>query len=515
MPNIRCKVEKNLLAGTLAVRHTLSGKLLPARQNSSIAGQLKESGREGAPKGAPEAHILRRSAAFGVYIGMFGRMAAAARYGSGLQPLEEADMSTAGIGEEIRKRAEEIFDRMIVWRRDFHQHPELGNQEVRTAKIVADHLKAVGVDEVYTGMGESTGVLGIIRGAKPGPMVGLREDMDALAMKEETGLPFASTDMQEYGNKGMVPVMHACGHDCHTAMLMAAAEILAGMKDRLEGSVALIFQPAEEGCSTSWTKRTGGDAFVSDLVYREKAQLDASICLHILPGGKAGSAGMIHTRPGTVSYNSMIFSAKITGRGGHGYSPWVTVDPVVIGAQAVLAIQTIISRNVNPYTNHATISIGAFKGGDMYNVIPDEVVFDGAVRFTDESQAEYLKKRLEDTVTHVAEAGGAKAEIRWIYYPALHNDEKLIARMLPKFRALLGKDKATDEDLGIVYPVDDYSYFQSQAPGIWWFLSVAPDREEEGEVRPGLHTAKMMVNERGLLDGVIALAGFPFLYGKQ
>ena len=171
---------------------------------------------------------------------------------------------------QIRGRAEVLFDKMIAWRRDFHQHPELGNQEVRTSKIVADHLKAVGVDEVYTGIGESTGVLGIIHGARPGPMLGLRADMDALAMKEETGLSFASTDTQEYGNKGMVPVMHACGHDCHTAMLMAASEILAGMKDELEGDVALIFQPAEEGCSTSWVKRTGGDAFINDAIFKEK-----------------------------------------------------------------------------------------------------------------------------------------------------------------------------------------------------------------------------------------------------
>ena len=424
-------------------------------------------------------------------------------------------MNCTSIDNIIHERAEAIFDKMIAWRRDFHQNPELGNQEFRTSGIVAEHLKAIGVDEVYTGIGGSTSIIALLHGAQPGPMVALRADMDALAMKEDTGLPFASTVMQEYGSAGMVPVSHSCGHDCHTAMLMAAAEILVGLRDEIKGTVAFIFQAAEEGCASNWTKLTGMNAIVNDPIYKEKIKLDASMALHIQPMGECGTAGMVSYLPGVGSYNSLIFNAKIHGRGAHAKTPWEAIDPLVIGMQTINAMQTIISRNVNVYTNDATLSIGLFKGGDMYNVIPDSIEFAGAVRFTDLSTKDYLQKRVEDTLYHCAAAGGATSEISWTWYPAINNDPGLIEQITPELRALLGEENVVTTNIGLEYGVDDYSYLELEAPGIFAFLCVAPDEEEPGTIRPQLHNAQLIVNERGLLNGIKAMVGFALKYKKQ
>ena len=420
------------------------------------------------------------------------------------------------IDKLIHQRAEEIFEKTIAWRRDLHQHPELGNQEFRTSKIVADHLKNIGVDEIYTGIGESTSVLGFIHGEQPGPCVALRADMDALALKEETGLPFASTDTQEYGDSGVVPVAHACGHDCHTAMLMSAAEILVGLKSELKGTVVLVFQAAEEGCASNWTKLTGMNAVVNDPVFKEKVKpnLDASLAVHITPMGEVGKAGSLSFKAGPTSYGSLIFHAKIIGKGGHAKVPWTTIDPLVIGAQTINAMQTIISRNVDVYNNSATLSIGLFKGADMYNVIPDEVEFAGAVRFTDPEQKEYLKKRVEDTLYHCAAAGGATSEIKWVWYPPLFNNPRLTDLMTTEFKSLFGNEMVDPTGSNIDYGVDDYSYLEQEAPGLMATLCVAPDEEEPGAFRGKLHNAQMIVNERGLLNGVKTYVAFPFKYKK-
>lgn len=413
------------------------------------------------------------------------------------------------LDERIHRYADEIEEQMIAWRRDFHQHPELGNQELRTSGIVAKWLREIGVDEVYTGLARSTGVLGLIHGSQPGPTVGLRCDMDCLPVKEETGLPFASADTMEWGSQGQVPVMHACGHDTHTAMLMAVASVLVKCKDELKGTAALIFQPAEEGHSDTWEGLSGAEAFVNDPIFQEKVKLDASLCLHQDPGTipPVGSCGKIYTAPGVQAYNMFITRVEITGKGGHGMTPWVTIDPIVVGMEIVMALQAVISRNVNPYENHASFSIGMFQAGNKFNVIPDTAVFEGALRFTDITQKDYLWGRVCDTINGIAQAGGCTAKITYNWTPANNNDPALIEKMVPRLCETLGEDRVVVLD---VYNVlDDYAFFQELAPGIMGSISTAPEEAPaDGSSVPGLHSAKMTVNERGLKEGVKALAAF-------
>lgn len=419
------------------------------------------------------------------------------------------------LDKRIQQYADEIEEQMIAWRRDIHMHPELGNQEIRTSGMAAQWLKEIGVDEIYTGLAGSTGVLGIIHGSQPGPTVGLRCDMDCLPVKEETGLPFASEEKMDWGSQGQVPVMHACGHDTHTAMLMAAAYVLVKCRDALKGKVALIFQPAEEGHADTWTGLSGGEAFVNDPIFKEKVHLDASMCLHQDPGTipPVGSCGKVYTAYGAQSYNMFITRVEIIGKGGHGMTPWVTVDPIVVGMEIVMAIQAVISRNVNPYTNHATFSIGMFQAGNKFNVIPDTAVFEGALRFTDISQKDYLWGRICDTINGIAEAGGCTAKITYNWTPTNYNDPALIDKMAPKLRETLGEDNFVI--LEKCNTLDDYSFFQEVAPGIMGFVSTAPDEApEDGSAVPGLHSAKMTVNERGLKEGVKALACFALRFAE-
>lgn len=420
------------------------------------------------------------------------------------------------LDQRIQQYADEIEAQMIAWRRDLHQHPELGNQEHRTSAIAAAWLQEIGVDEVYTGLAGSTGVLGLIHGSRPGPTVGLRCDMDCLPVREETGLPFASTATMEWGSQGQVPVMHACGHDTHTAMLMAAASVLVKCRDVLKGTVALIFQPAEEGHSDTWEGLSGAEAFVNDPVFRERVKLDASLCLHQDPGTipPVGSCGKVYTAPGPQSYNMFITRVEITGKGGHGMTPWVTVDPIVVGMEIVMAIQAVISRNVNPYENHATFSIGMFQAGNKFNVIPDMAVFEGALRFTDITQKDYLWGRICDTINGVAAAGGCTAKIKYNWTPTNDNDPALIEKMAPRLRETLGEDRFVVLDK--CNTLDDYSFFQEIAPGIMGFVSTAPDEPPaDGSAVPGLHSARMTVNERGLKEGVKALAAFALKFADQ
>lgn len=417
---------------------------------------------------------------------------------------------------KINQCADAIEEQMIAWRRDIHRHPELGNQETRTSKLVSDFLRKIGVDEVYTGLARSTGVLGIIHGVQPGPTVGLRCDMDCLAMKEESGLPFASTDTMEWGTEGQVPVMHACGHDAHTAMLMAAADVIMKNKDALKGKVALIFQPAEESSSDTWEGIAGAEAFVKDPVFQEKVQLDASFCLHIDPGHilPVGSCGTILMGPGQQSYNMIVTKVKITGKGGHHMVFWETVDPIVIGMEIIMALQAVMSRNVNPYENQASFTVGMFHAGSAFNVIPNEAVFEGSLIFTDITQKDYLWGRICDTINGIAEAGGCKAEISYRWSPANYNDPALVKKMAPRLRETLGGDKVmVRENYNFL---DDYAFFQQIAPGILGIVSTAPDEAPaDGSPVPALHTTKMVVNEKGLKEGVKALASFALKYAYE
>jgi amidohydrolase len=422
-----------------------------------------------------------------------------------------AEKEAASIDVLINQYAEEIEERLIAWRRDIHEHPELGNQEFRTSKIVADHLKAIGVDEVYDGLGGATGVIAIIRGATDGPTVGLRADMDALPVKEETGLPFASKATSQWGEQGLVPVMHACGHDTHTAMLMATAEVLVRLRSRLCGKVVLIFQPAEESFSSDWVGKSGAAAMIEEDIYL-KNKPDAVFALHIGISNEVGSAGRVFFTPGISSYCMSIMRLTVHGKGGHGARPWVGIDAIVIGAQVLLGLQTIISRNIDIYSNNATLSVGAMHGGTKFNVIADTLTMDGALRFTDRSARAYLEGRVEETARHIAESAGGTAEVQWTWVPALYNDPDLIEKAIPKLKETIGADnvRSVDQTPGL----DDFSHFGELSPSLFVWMSVDPDETDGSEI-PNLHTSKMVVNERALVNGVKAMTSFAVKFGAD
>ena len=407
----------------------------------------------------------------------------------------------------IIQYADEITEKLIAWRRDIHEHPELGNQEFRTGKIVADHLRAIGTDEVYDGLTGSTGVLGIIRGATDGPTVGLRADMDALPIKEETGLSFASQATTQWGDQGIVPVMHACGHDAHTAMLMATAEVLVRLRSQLRGKVVLIFQPAEESFASDWQGKSGAAAMIAEEVYL-KNKPDAVFGLHVAFAGDTGAAGKIYYKPG-ASYCMSIMRLTVHGKGGHGATPWVGVDAIVIGAQVLLGLQTIISRNIDIYNNQATLSVGAIHGGNKFNVVADTVTMDGALRFTDHSARAYLEKRVEDTATHIAASAEGTAEIKWTRIPGINNDRALIEQITPQLKATLGADNFNISHKNSL--LDDFSYYGELSPTAFLWLAVDPD--EPGRTTPDLHTAKAIVNEKALVYGVKAMTSLALKFG--
>src|SRR3954463_260807 len=294
---------------------------------------------------------------------------------------------TAFLEKAVRDKVSSIEGRLIGWRRDIHQHPELGDQETRTSKLVADHLRSLGL-EVRTGVAR-TGVVAVLKGAKPGPTVALRADMDALPVKEPVGLPFASEAKAQYLGKE-VDVMHACGHDTHTAILVAVAEVLTSLKDQLPGTVQFIFQPAEEGSSLyppGSGQISGAELMVKEGIFA-KIKPDAVFALHVLPG----KSGEIAYRAGAVLASSDGFEIKVTGKQGHGGMPWNTIDPITTSAQIVNGLQTIVSRRVDLTASPAVVTIGTINGGTRANIVPETVQMTGTIRTYDEAIREQVHR---------------------------------------------------------------------------------------------------------------------------
>ncbi len=414
--------------------------------------------------------------------------------------------------EQINRHSEEVLEKTIAWRRDFHQHPELGNQEIRTSKIIAEHLRSLGVDEVYDHLGGSTGVIGIVHGAYDGPTVGLRADMDALPIKEITKVPFASTDTQHWGDQGEVPVMHACGHDIHTAMLMGAAEAICNMRNSLHGKVMFVFQPAEEHHASDWVGKSGAAAMVEEEVYIQNRP-EAFFALHVETDAPEGSAGDVVLVPGLAGGFCMwIFKLMIHGKGGHGASPWVGTDALVNGAEILLGLQTVISRNVDVYHNHATLSIGTFHSGKKFNVVSDLTTMEGAIRFTDLEQKDYMKERVEETVNHIAASGRCTADLEWTWIPPLYNDAALVADIKPKLAKTIGAEKIIEDRERIFKFLDDYAFFMEETPGIYATLSVVNDPTDHYKTHQ-IHDADFHANEKAFINGIKSLVTFAVSYG--
>ncbi len=404
---------------------------------------------------------------------------------------------------EVAKRADAIEKKIITWREDFHQHPELGNHEFRTADIIAKHLKSLGI-EVKTGVA-TTGVVGLLVGGKPGPVVALRADMDGLPVTERTNVPFASKATTTYmGNT--VGVMHACGHDSHMAILMGVAEILASMKSELHGTVKFIFQPAEEGVPPG---ETGGAQQMVKEGVMENPKVDVVFGLHIQSYQPAGT---ITYRPGgdMAAVNDMQIIVK--GRSSHGAYPWSSVDPIVTSAEIINNLQTVVSRNLHITANPAVVTIGAINGGNRSNIIPESVSMLGTIRTFSDEDEKMIIERVKQIATKTAEANNATAEVKIPYsnhYPVTYNDPALVAKMLPTLQATAGTDnvKLRQGETG----AEDFSFYEQKAPGIFFHLGGLP-KGGDPLTAPAHHTPDFFIDESGFTLGVKALCNLTLDY---
>jgi len=404
---------------------------------------------------------------------------------------------------DAAKRADAINEKVISWRRDFHEHPELGNLETRTAAIIAKHLQALGI-QVKTGVAK-TGVVGILVGGKPGPVVALRADMDGLPVTERVPLPFASKIKTNY-NDQEVGVMHACGHDSHVAMLMGVAEVLAGMKKDLAGIVKFIFQPAEEGVPAG--EEGGAQLMVKEGVL-ENPKVDVIFGLHI---NSQTPVGQITYRPGGTMAAVNDMKITITGKQAHGAYPWSSIDPVVVAAQIVNNLQTIVSRNLNVTENPGVVTIGSIHGGVRSNIIPEKVEMLGTVRnLTREDEAMFIE-RIKTIATKTGEAAGATVQVQIPYsnhYPVTFNDIALTAKMLPTLNYTAGE--ANVKFKPPVTGAEDFSFYQEKVPGLFFFLGGMPKGQDPLKA-PSHHTPDFFIDESSFGLGVKALCNLTLDY---
>jgi amidohydrolase len=396
---------------------------------------------------------------------------------------------------QIDGLAQELSDKVVRWRRDFHEHPELGNRETRTAKIVADHLRSLGI-EVRTNVAH-TGVVGVLKGAKPGKVVALRADMDGLPVTEQVNVPFASKVRTTY-NGQEVGVMHACGHDNHVAILMGVAEVLSRMKDQLPGTVKFLFQPAEEGAPAG---EEGGAALMVKEGAVDDPKPDAVFGLHVWG---AGTVGRISYRGGPTMASSDVLRITVRGRQTHGAVPWGGVDPIVVGSQIVLGLQTIASRQLDVTKTPSIITVGSIHGGVRYNIIPDEVQLEGTIRTFDENVRQDMHRRIKLTAESIAASAGATANVAiTTLYPVTVNDPTLTQKMLPTLQRVAGADNVSEQPL--VTAAEDFSFFAQRAPGMFIFLG-ATRKGVDPATAPANHSPLFDVDEGVLPLGVRTLA---------
>lgn len=389
-----------------------------------------------------------------------------------------------------------IESRVIEWRRDLHRHPELSNREVRTAGIVAKHLRALGM-EVKTDIAV-TGVAGLLKGAKPGRTLALRADMDALPVTEQTDVPFRSKVTAQFRGE-TVGVMHACGHDAHVAMLMGVAEVLAGMREQLAGQVLFIFQPAEEGAPEG--ERGGARRMLEEGLF-DFARPDMVFGLHVIASLPTGTLGY---RSGPFMAGSDAFSIEVQGRQTHGSRPWGGVDPIVASAQILMGLQTIVSRQVDITEIPAVVSVGAIKGGIRFNIIPDSVEMVGTVRSFDTAVREDIMRRIATTARHIAEAGGATATLKIrdeVSIPPVVNDPQLTARALPVLRSVAGADHV--REISLQTTAEDFSFYGAQVPALFFWVGITPPDRDPATVAFN-HSPLFYVDEAGLQLGVRAM----------
>ena len=406
-----------------------------------------------------------------------------------------AHAQNMALDARIAQLAQAEEAKVIAWRRDIHEHPELGNQETRTAALIAAHLRKLGL-EVQTGVGR-TGVVGVLRGGKSGPVVALRADMDALPLTEANELPFASKVKATYLGQP-VGVMHACGHDTHVAMLMGTAEVLSQVKNDLPGTVKFIFQPAEEG---SLPGEEGGAKLMVKEGVLDKPKVDAIFGVHIQAQTEVGN---LSYRSGGEMASSDRFTIKVHGKGSHGAYPWNSVDPVVTAAQIIMGLQTIVSRQVKLTDDAAVVTVGTISGGVRYNVIPADVELSGTIRALNPETQKQIWAAVRRIATNIAESAGATADVAIEpYVPVTTNDPALTAQMLPTLQAAAGPGHV--REIKAVTGAEDFSFYQEKVPGLFLFVG-GMAKGQDPATTADHHTAGFHIDESGLMLGVKTLA---------
>ncbi len=405
--------------------------------------------------------------------------------------------------KKLETQYQSIEEKVIQWRHDIHQHPELSNREFNTAQKVADHLRSLGM-EVQTGVAH-TGVVGILKGKKPGKVVALRADMDALPVTERNALPYRSQVVSEY-NGQQVGVMHACGHDTHVAILMGAAEILA-KNNNFAGTVKFIFQPAEEGAPDG---EKGGAKYMIKEGVLQNPPVDAIFGLHINSGTHVGK---IRYKPRGTMAASQRFVIDIQGKQAHGSTPWQSVDPIVTAAQIINGLQTLISRNSELTKEAAVVSVGSIHSGVRFNIIPESLQMIGTIRTLDRDMKEVIRERMKTLVTSIAEAHGAMATVNIQDGTDItYNDPDLTQFAVKSLHKVAGEDNVLL--MQAITGAEDFSYFQSQVPGFFFFLGGTPlDMAEEDA--PSHHTPDFIVDDASMLLGVKAMTQLTLDYLKN
>jgi len=405
--------------------------------------------------------------------------------------------------KEQDQRVAGVKDSVVAWRRQLHQHPELSNREYKTAAFVAAHLKKLGLD-VQTGVGK-TGVVAILKGGKPGPVVALRADMDALPVYERADLPFKSTDSAEYLGQ-QVPVMHACGHDSHIAILLGTAEVLSSLKKDIPGTVKFIFQPAEEG--PPGTEEGGAPLMIKEGVM-DNPKVDAIFGLHI---NSQTPIGKVKYKSGAEMASSDWFVVKVKGKQSHGSQPWSGIDPVVVAAQIIQGFQTIVSRQAELTKAPVVITVGKIHSGVRSNIIPEELVMEGTIRTLDSKMQQMVHEKMKLMATHIAAASGATAEVSIdTKTKVTYNDPALVKLMAPSIEAAAGKENVYETDW--TTGAEDFSFFGDKAPAFFFFLGGMPAGQDPAKAAAH-HTPDFYIDDSKLDVGVKVFCQLVFDYAK-
>jgi len=407
------------------------------------------------------------------------------------------------LDEQIDAAAVKILPRVIEWRRQLHQHPELSNREFKTSEMVATYLKSLGL-EVRTGIAK-TGVVGILKGGQPGPVIGLRADMDALPVTERVNIPFASKEKADY-NGVQVGVMHACGHDSHVAMLLGTAEVLSSMKSQLKGTVVFIFQPAEEGPPAG---EEGGAALMVKEGVMDNPKIDVIFGIHI---NAQTEIGKIRYKSGSFMASSDWFTVKVKGKQTHGSTPWTGIDPIVVATQIITGFQTIVSRQSELTKAPVVITVGKINAGVRENIIPEELVMAGTIRTLDSQMQKDVHEKMKLTVQKIAESFGATAEITIDTKTLVtYNTPDLVRQMLPSLEKAAGKENTYETDW--TTGAEDFSYYGTKAPAFFFNIGGMPVGMNPKDSAPH-HTPDFYIDDSRLDVGVKAFCHLVFDYRK-